>query len=112
MIVASGGGGKGTAGTANIEYDSVKTMEGFSSVQEQVDKFADSTNNIASKFNRIFSELSGKSIDSYQEVANFYIDSAKLAEEYIRILVDIVQQADQEIADAEKKSRNMFDDMG
>ncbi|GGB37220.1 hypothetical protein GCM10011409_13270 [Lentibacillus populi] len=108
MMVASGGGGKGTA---NIEYDSVKTMEGISSVQEQVAKFADSTN-IASKFNCIFSELSGKSIDSYQEVADFYIDSAKLAEEYIRILVDIVQQADQEIADAETKSRNMFDDMG
>ncbi|UAC48784.1 hypothetical protein K6959_02095 [Bacillus aquiflavi] len=99
-------------GSANIEYDSEKTMTGMTKVQTQLDAFIDSTNRIVSKFNLVFADLSGESIESYQEVVQQYVEGTKLAEQYIEKLLHLIQTTDVEIVTAEQKSKNMFDREG
>ncbi len=104
MLEISGGGSVGVT----IEYDSEKTLQGISDVKNQLSAFMDSTNKITGEFDRIFAELSGGSIHNYREQVNEYMISAKLAEDYINILIDLVNLMDDEISEAERKSENMF----
>ncbi|MEI3607179.1 hypothetical protein SPD48_15910 [Pseudogracilibacillus sp. SE30717A] len=100
--------GSGGSAKVTIEYDSDKTLQGISDVKSQLSAFMDSTNKITGEFDRIFAELSGESINNYREQVNEYMVSAKLAEDYITILVDLVNLMDDEISEAERKSANMF----
>lgn len=108
MNVESSGGDD----TNRIEYDSEKTMEGLTEIKTELDSFAISNSSILSKFNGIFSELSGQSITDYSKDIDKYAESAKLAEMYIEKFIDLMELVDEEIADADKKSSNMFDEMG
>jgi|SRR5690625_215343 len=101
-----GGGGRAIA---NITYDSSLTLESAADVQEKLWNFSESNKNIHAAFNRIFADLSGETIESFQEVVQNYLEGAELAETYLDILMQLVGTMDNEIKEAEQSSKDMFD---
>ena|SRR5699024_11198700 len=101
-----GGGGRAVA---NIEYDSSLTVESVADVQEKLLNFTESNKNIHAAFNRIFADLSGETIESFQEVVQNYLEGAELAETYLDILIELIGTMDNKINEAEQSSKNMFE---
>lgn len=101
-----GGGGRAVA---NIKYDSATTLENAADVQEKLWNFTESNKNIHAAFNRIFADLSGETIDQFQEVVQNYLEGAELAQNYLDTLMQLVGTMDNEIKEAEQSSKDMFD---